>query len=213
MGHVTKIECRWCGRMTSLRMLKAQHGKNAPFCVARRTQQRLDEIGWRFAGQFGALLSKAGIAKMAPAYVWWREPVYREEEVEEGSRSRGFRMVTRRVLDHWGDVQESLTFEATCPVWAWEMAKRLTRDKQLARRLGYVQKRQLVSQTISTRTSKGQTPRTERVWRECDIDKLLPVHVRVKILRVAATNEIARELIIDDPEAAAVIIRDTWGVL
>jgi hypothetical protein len=129
--------------------------------------------------------------------VWWRDREFKEDP------DRG------RTFLGWGATQEAVTFEPSCPRWAWEMAKQLTRDKGLSRRLGYVQKKQL--HRYKKDTTKGIV--TAKRWSDCDLDKIMPVHVRVKILKVAASNEIARELIIDDPEAAAVIIRDIWGSL
>ena len=207
MGETSKIECRWCGAMASLMILKRDHGRWAPKCVSARTEKRLREKEWCAAGQYAAVLTLAGITKMAPLYRWWNEPVY-------GDPNR-----------HTGEVKvigwtkmEIISYEPVVPEWAWHLAHRLTTDKQLARRLGHVQRKRLrimKRPMVARKSGKRGTVHEEdrsveqvKVWEDCDIDKAMPIERRARILRVAASNPLARELIYDDPEAAAVIIAE-----
>lgn len=93
-------------------------------------------------------------------------------------------------------------FWAVTPVWAYEMADRLTKDKELARRLGYTQKRRKIPKLLLTFRNGGD------MWENVDLDKVVPMELRVKIMRAAANSEFAREVILDDSESAAILIRD-----
>lgn len=206
MGTSARIQCRWCNKICSIAILKRDHGEVKPRCVGERWINKLTELGWRGAGSYTALLSEVGLVKRIPLWIWYRIPVDKDGN-ELGS---------------WADesyaqtvTTEMVSFTSCTPVWAYDLARKLSRDKGLARKLGFTQKRELVKEyKVTTRkTALGRgTIHTKEVvakrWQACDLDKQLPMHLRVRIMRVAANNELARELIFDDPEAAGRIIKD-----
>lgn len=213
MGDVAKLECRYCHKMVSLKVMREHHGAVKPKCVHERSSQWINEHRYRGAGSYTALLHEAGVVKMMPLYVWWRIPVDANgNEVGWGDKR----------FDHWVPY-EYVQFVACVPEWSYELAKKLSTDRTLARRLGFTQKRQLVThyEPVKSASSSGypkggykfsadrQTVKIKsKEWQACDKDKQLPMHLRVKIMRIAARNELAREMIFDDPEAAGRIIKD-----
>jgi hypothetical protein len=123
---------------------------------------RVNEI--RFAGRFHRILEQAGLTQ-AVAWPGWS---YERDHV-----SGKF-------------IQSDFTsFELVTPAWAYKLATELMCEN-LARRLGYVQKR--MRQTLPLGTK--------------------PYGLRLRILQIAANNPMARELISDDFDAAITIIRD-----
>lgn len=200
MSSSASIPCRWCGRTAGVKSIREKHGKWVPRCLARRTELHLRRIGWRRSGQFTHALQLAGLTRVWPFRVWVLDWI-REHVPRQGIISKS---VTSEIVG----------FYSICPDWAYDMAKRLYRDKQLARKLGFVQHRAKIRKqdvvTIVRMKKNGFVlvqDKSGRWWEEVDVDKPLPMHVRVQILRHAAANEIAREFILDDPETAAIMIR------
>lgn len=180
------MECRFCGDEVSLKIMKRDHGPIAPKCMGHRWYKWWCAQGMCFAGQCAALIDLAGgaMTKNVPCYVYW--------EVE------------------------MVEFVPVVPVWVYDLAVKLTHDKELSRRLGFTQKRRLILSAADAakgrsplRSSSSTTLTDKRgVWEVCDADKVMPIKMRAKILRVAMNNELAREMIMDDPEAAGRLIRD-----
>lgn len=199
MGTTAKIECRTCGAMCTPHQLRRHHGPTKPVCLAHKAWVRMEAEDLRPAGSFYALLDMAGASFIRlPTYAWWQEPVYGEPDWETGEVE---------VIDY--ATVEVVDLVPVVPKWARDLAKRLTVDKRLARQLGFTQKRRLV--TVKARPKTPKRPAVEettRVWKTCDLDKPMPIELRARILRVALNNEVARELIADDPEAAGRIIKD-----
>lgn len=134
------------------------------------------------------MLDLAGITQWVPACRFEWKPVHGEPDPDTGE------IPTKWVID------DLVEYVATCPMWAWKLARNLTRDRDLARRLGYVQTRKLVKLV----TSKGKV---DQEWAACNKAKSVPIEVRAAIIRAAAVSEMARTMIEDDPEAAALILR------
>lgn len=206
MGSSAKIQCRWCHKMCSLAILKRDHGEVKPRCVGERWITKLEELGWRGAGAYSALLSEVGLVKRIPLYVWYRFPADKDgNEVGSWSDPAYTQYVTT----------EMVSFTSCTPTWAYDLAKKLSQDKHLARKLGFTQKRELVK-TYGTKVTKNKRVHlheqvvTSKRWQACDLDKQLPMPLRVKIMKVAAKNELAREMITDDPEAAGRLIKDLF---
>lgn len=196
-----RIECATCGRMHRISE-REHHGPTSPRCLYKKYQNALpDYCG---AGAFTSLLEEAGLVKRLPG-IWkhWKY-VHCETKVECSSRDNGAIMVA----------QEDVYFYAVAPKWAYDLAHKLSRDKSLGRALGYVQKRKLVTAhepipgTKNPLNPKRPAYKVTKTWTMVDEDKLLPMKVRVEIMKVAARSELARELIMDDPEAAGRLIRD-----
>lgn len=216
MGDVAKVECRYCHKMVSLKVFREHHGEVKPKCVDIRWQQWIQDNRYRGAGSYTALLHEAGVVKMVPLYVYWRLPVDKDGNEVSGFHDKRY--------DHTV-LHEYSCFTAIVPEWSYELAKKLSTDRTLARRLGFTQKRQLVTHyepAFKKATSSGfpkggwTSPKAQELkikskeWQPCDKDKQLPMHLRVKIMKVAAKNELAREMIADDPEAAGRLIKDLW---
>lgn len=184
--------------------LRRDHGQHAPLCVHNRTIARLKSIEWCEAGNYRGVLELAGVIKRAPIFRYWIDPVYGEPDQFGEVKFIG-----------WVRVEIS-SFEPVCPSWAYDLAKRLTKDKALARRLGYVQRRQLMylkaPGMVEKRKPFGRSAIVpdQKVWQDVDIDKVMPVEVRARIIRAAANNGLVREMISDDPEAAALILREVY---
>lgn len=196
MGETSFVECQWCHEVVSLAAHRAHHGEWGPRCRQIRSNALLRELDWRWAGSFWALLEAAGVARQLPCEAWYYEPVERVDP-ETGE------------ITVTGHTQHRVvSFDPAVPTWAYDLAKRLTQDEGLAARLGYLQMRQLI--TVRTKAKyNGPDVEVTRVWRDVALPKTMPFEVRVKIIRVAASNTLARELVYDDPESAAVIIRDS----
>jgi hypothetical protein len=128
----------------------------------------------------------AGVIERAPVCVMTWAQFDREPDEETGEVQQGWRL------------DEMVEFVMVCPRWAKQLAKKLTRDHDLGRRLGYVQTKQLKVR------QKGKPQ-----WEACSKAKTLPIEVRARIIRAAAASEMSRTLIEDDPEAAALILRAT----
>lgn len=207
MSNTSRLECRFCGSFKTLAILKKDHGPTAPICRAIRDDQRMRSQDLRLAGQFGRVLEAAGLTTQGLFHVWQWEKIPDDEVVwktDDEGHTRADAMYRR--LDF-------LSFELVVPTWAHTLAKRLTQDHDLARALGYTQKK--MRRTITTVVGKKNGAKAQMIvptkeWVACDKSKALPFSVRVKILRVAGTNALAREMINDDPHAAGIIIRDAF---
>ncbi len=192
MGETSFVECAWCHRLVSLAAHRKHHGKWGPRCLQHRTNEMLMAGDLRYAGAFAALLEAAGVTRLVPTEFWYWETV--ESPVDEETGEIREVHVQHHVVG----------FTRAAPRWAYELAKRLTQDKKLAARLGYLQLRQLVRIK-----AEYNGPDVASAWRDVALPKTMPFAVRAKIIRVAGTNSVAREMVYDDPESAAVIIRDS----
>lgn len=204
MAEAARIECRYCGKMCTIKVLKSTHGRTAPKCISLRWEKWIADNQYRGAGSYTALLAEAGLVKRVPLFVWYRTPIDAQGNM----------------LDSWQDpryvktAEEHLvSFHPVTPVWAYELAKKLSTDQTLSRRLGFTKKRELITERhpVDHKVTYKGTHRGKviaKVWQSCDKDKQLPMHLRVKIMAIAGRNELAREMIFDDPEAAGRIIKD-----
>lgn len=201
-----RLQCAHCGDMAKLVHFRdGSHGQTSHRCVSRRWRKWVKENDYWNSGQHTHVLVAAGLVRYVPQYVgWWINVDPDGNEVPWRSLPKGFKPERR----------EALNMRAMCPAWAWRMAQSLT-DPQLARRLGHVQRRRLVTLTydyeVHSSGLNGKTYRrvpTEQEWRDCDLDKRLPYKVRLRVLQSAAKSCMAREMIEDDLEAATRIIGD-----
>ncbi len=171
-----------------------------PLCLSIKWVTWLNENDYAHAGSYKVLLHEAGLLKQVPLYVYfyvWIKP----DGTESFWRDKGAAP----------ELREYASFTPVTPLWAKELAIKLTRDKKMARALGYTQTKVLHRERVQVGSKKkgGKVEFKERkVWAPVDRDKVLPMHLRVKIMKVAARSALAREMIMDDPEAAGRIIRD-----
>lgn len=191
----TRVECRLCLEWCTIDAYRKHHGPVAIRCLANRTKTLMKEAGEVFAGNMAGVLVAAGLVRRLPWGSW-----YWIDHGKDRERDKRYEKVL------------CTSFEPATPGWAYDLARRLSRDKGLARALGFTQKRRLVKTYMPRTRSKGGVTIHDKVvikkeWTAVDLDKVLPLHVRAQILRVAAANPVARELIADDPHAAGIIIR------
>ena len=192
-----RLECSTCHRMYPIKD-RDKHGPTTPRCLHRRSVAWMQENQYRTAGSFMAVLREAGLVRMVPFYVWYT--IFLDANGNE-VHWRDSRMMARKPVEY-------ASFVAVAPVWAYDLAHKLSRDKTIGRQLGYVQKRQQVTVKRAVYSKGTQLQPAVKEWRDVDIDKVLPLRIRAEILGVAARNTLARELIMDDPVAASRIIRD-----
>lgn len=190
MGSETSFfECPRCGQgRVSLKRMKTLHSPKHPHCVTHKWQSWMYEQEMRPTGRDQAVLDAAGLTRELPIgipYLW----------ADGGKRDY------------------MLIFYAVAPIWAIELCRRLQQDQMLIKKLGgrktlagsgyaWVQKR-LTGEWPPIVKIKGEGTLIEKY-----VKYELPIERRIRVLKVAASSPMAREMLHDDLEAAMLIIRD-----
>lgn len=195
MGSGTKIECRNCGRMVTLRKFKEEHTKSHPVCTFYKWWAWMYENDWKDAGRDRAVLELAGVTRILPVgrpYIWVRMP-HPDGAIDQR---------TKEVAMVWK--QELLTnFVHVAPKWAVELARKLMDDQALVLRFG---KFKLEKRTMGTRR---QLAAHQAGIKEKNMKAVIPLELRAKIVRIAAQNAMTREFAGDDLDVVLTIIRDS----
>lgn len=140
------------------------------------------------------MLELAGVVKRVPMFIWWADPIWSEPD-EYGAMTR-----------IGTNVQEMVTFEPVAPIWAWKLAKRLSEDQDAIRAVGKYRTEK--REAFGGMARKLQLPVVGNGKSRHAQKLVLPVEERAAIVRTAASNAMAREMIDDSWETAIKILRD-----
>lgn len=217
MGNAaSRVECRWCGRMATVKQHREQgHGRYSPYCAWVRWMQWLRDHDWNGAGSAAGVLREAGLVRMLPVC----KPVVYMHGDGGWVEHRG--MVPAACAPEWAITLAVALRQESNAVAAGRLARE---HREFAMETCGNLNGKMPSRYVDPKTFPKKKDETRRAWlarlvREGKIRRVvvsrraeIPFETRALILRSAAANITARELMLDDLPTALRVMADTWDV-